>query len=394
MDAAWGEEEEKEAEEEGSVDGGEDGEDDDDEEEDEGYLQALQDAGMDGLDDAAASSSSSSSSAKGPMAAKNESVEYRLAHLNAASRGEVELSGSEGDSASESEEGEEESAEAVAAVLDGEEVVVDPEAPNLGAVERTTEEGSEGRFLALVNLDWAQIRAVDIHALLQSCIPSMGGGSILRVTVYPSDYGLARMEEEARDGPVRLLRAAEAAAAAAAEREKERRLRLGVGAVGKKKATAAASALVLGGSSKPKHGGMAAAEEEEKDRTDPALVRSYELNKLKYYYAVAECDSSETAAAVYAMADGMEFGDSSNFLDLRFVPPGTVLKNAPRDVSQAVPEDYEACVMLSTPPPPPPLAIFCFVPRTRSKLTLPYNPCLTLCPSALSFSRERCSPQR
>ena len=135
-------------------------------------------------------------------------------------------------------------------------------------------------------------------------------------------------------------------------------------------------------------------EEEEKDRTDPALVRSYELNKLKYYYAVAECDSSETAAAVYAMADGMEFGDSSNFLDLRFVPPGTVLKNAPRDVSQAVPEDYEACVMLSTPPPPPPLAIFCFVPCTRSKLTLPYNPCLTLCPSALSFSRERCSPQR
>ena len=53
--------------------------------------------------------------------------------------------------------------------------------------------------LALVDLDWDKLRAVDIFAALRSFLPV--GGAIKRVTVYPSDYGLERMAQEAAEGP-------------------------------------------------------------------------------------------------------------------------------------------------------------------------------------------------
>lgn len=51
----------------------------------------------------------------------------------------------------------------------------------------------------MVDLDWEHIRAVDIYAALRSFLPA--GGRIESVTVYPSDYGLQRMKEEATRGP-------------------------------------------------------------------------------------------------------------------------------------------------------------------------------------------------
>ena len=353
--AAWGKDE-AEAEDAEEEEEEEEEEQEEEEEEDEDYRRALAEAGMDGASAlggggraaAAAASASAGAAVRRGGGKRGESVEARLARLNAASRGLAAFSGSEGEgSTSEEEEGgaaggggalgEADEAAALAALqlaLDGEDVVVDPDAPDLSAPEHSTAEGAEGRLLALVNLDWAQLRAVDLHALLQSCVPAKGGGSVLRVTVYPSDYGLARMEEEARQGPVRLLRAAEEAAG------RKRAAAAGRGGRG----GGGGQPLLLGGSSGPKHGGMAGAEEEERDTTDPAVLRAYELNKLKYYYAVAECDRPETAAAVYAACDGLEFEDTSNVMDLRFVPEGTVFANPPRDVSLAVPEDYEACV--------------------------------------------------
>jgi hypothetical protein len=40
---------------------------------------------------------------------------------------------------------------------------------------------------------------VDIYAALRSFLPA--GGRLLRVTVYPSDYGLQRMATEEAAGP-------------------------------------------------------------------------------------------------------------------------------------------------------------------------------------------------
>lgn len=70
------------------------------------------------------------------------------------------------------------------------------------------------------------------------------------------------------------------------------------------------------------------------------LVRKYELERLLYYYAVVECDSSATAQALYAACDGADFGDSGNVIDLRFLPDDAELPDAPRDAATRVPHNY------------------------------------------------------
>ena len=43
----------------------------------------------------------------------------------------------------------------------------------------------------------------------------------------------------------------------------------------------------------------------------------YERSKLRYYFAVVECDSVSTAGHLYAQCDGLEFELSAN----RWAPP-------------------------------------------------------------------------
>jgi hypothetical protein len=61
-----------------------------------------------------------------------------------------------------------------------------------------------------------------------------------------------------------------------------------------------------------------------KSKKDSALneivLRAYELSKLRYYFAVAVCDSPRTAEALYQQLDGVEFEHSAMVFDLRFVP--------------------------------------------------------------------------
>ncbi len=97
-----------------------------------------------------------------------------------------------------------------------------------------------------------------------------------RVTVYPSDYGLERMAEEAALGPQKIFKVGS-----------------GGGAIGAAKAApvvAAAAAGKKGKKGKKDEEGeseeASEEEEEEENDIDKKRLAMYEKSKLRYYYAV------------------------------------------------------------------------------------------------------------
>ncbi|MCO5613649.1 hypothetical protein L7F22_067927 [Adiantum nelumboides] len=153
---------------------------------------------------------------------------------------------------------------------------------------------TETRRLALMNMDWDHLRAVDLLAVMNSFLPK--GGQILSISVFPSEFGLQQMKEEEKRGPQKIFQSQ-------------------------------------------------SSDEDEEDADEGVnmeRLRQYERDKLRYYYAVVECDSKETADFLYKFCDGMEFERTSNTLDLRFIPEDMKFLNDPRDVAKEVPSDYQA----------------------------------------------------
>ncbi|GMP32077.1 hypothetical protein CsSME_00006001 [Camellia sinensis var. sinensis] len=171
---------------------------------------------------------------------------------------------------------------------------IDSEEDNFVPEENVPEIDKETRRLAVVNLDWSHVKAVDLYVLLSSFLPK--GGQILSVVVYPSEFGLKRMEEEALHGPVGLF-----------DDDNEQN----------------------------------GSDDDNDDEIDEKKLRAYEISRLRYYYAVVECDSVATADYLYKTCDGVEFERSSNKLDLRFIPDSMEFKNPPRDVATEAPTSYE-----------------------------------------------------
>jgi len=60
------------------------------------------------------------------------------------------------------------------------------------------------------------------------------------------------------------------------------------------------------------------------EHVDEVAVRKYELQKLRYYFAVAEMSSVRASEVLYQELDGVELEHSAMAFDLRFVPDDTV----------------------------------------------------------------------
>eukprot|EP01025_Chloroclados_australasicus_P065291 TRINITY_DN8904_c0_g2_i3.p1 TRINITY_DN8904_c0_g2~~TRINITY_DN8904_c0_g2_i3.p1 ORF type:complete len:760 (-),score=156.28 TRINITY_DN8904_c0_g2_i3:21-2300(-) len=165
--------------------------------------------------------------------------------------------------------------------------------------------------LAAVDLDWQKVRAVDILCTMQSFLPQ--GGRITCVTVYPSDYGLEQMEKESIEGPEAVFQTSQ-------------------------------NGNSIGNNIRERDDYDEDEEEEESDEHDEVKSRVviYERSKLRWYYAVIECDSRETAEVLYNECDGFEFEGTACKFDLRYIPDDMSFdgRNV-RDEAKVVPDDYK-----------------------------------------------------
>lgn len=222
----------------------------------------------------------------------DKSSEDRLDYLTKLARGEI----------SDVEESESESDDDLLAAED-EELLAQ------AAEEEEVEEiplGDATSRIAVQNVDWSRMRAQDILVALQSFLPV--GGVIKSVTVYMSEFGEKRMAEEETHGPcVGSIERQEVSLSDPTDFEILRR-----------------------------------GEANEGDNFDMQKLRKYELDKLKYYFAIVDFNSAEVADHVYKECDGVEFERSSSVFDLRFVPEDLEIERPVRDAATEITEDYQA----------------------------------------------------
>ena len=175
--------------------------------------------------------------------------------------------------------------------------------------------------LAVVNLDWDNIRAADLMAVFSSFVPSTG--RIQRISIYPSDFGRERMEQEDMEGPpkdifpTRVINEAEETSGEEnhsendSEEDNEEKI---------KKSMLA---------------------DNEGVEFNSAKLRRYQLERLRYFFAIIICSSSAVAETIYNAVDGTEYLTTANFFDLRFVPNETDFStDRPRDQCERIPDGY------------------------------------------------------
>ncbi|KAF2496640.1 hypothetical protein BU16DRAFT_337747 [Lophium mytilinum] len=178
--------------------------------------------------------------------------------------------------------------------------------------------GEVSSRLAVVNLDWDNIRAVDLLAVSSSFVPAEG--RILDVTVYPSEFGRERLERERVEGPPKEI----FAAAKRAELDSD-------------ESPDASDVDSDAEDEKIKKGLL---EEDQGDEFNSSALRAYQLDRLRYYYAVITCSSTNVAKSLYDNMDGREYLSSANFFDLRFVPDDVTFDDKPRDECTSLPDSY------------------------------------------------------
>eukprot|EP01135_Chromosphaera_perkinsii_P002935 Nk52_evm46s230 gene=Nk52_evmTU46s230 len=161
--------------------------------------------------------------------------------------------------------------------------------------EEDIEMGDPTVRIAVQNVDWDNIKAEDLFVLLNSFKPSTG--VLHSISIYTSEYGKSMLEQESKSGPATFFK----------EYEK----------------------------SHPKK----ASDNETEYRQE--VLRAYQKQRLRYYYAVAVFDCVDTAKAVYDQCDGVEFEKSSNKFDLRYVPDELSFdEDKPVSICTDMPEDY------------------------------------------------------
>ena len=175
--------------------------------------------------------------------------------------------------------------------------------------------------IAVVNLDWENIRAEDLMAVFSSFLPS--GGRVLHVSVYPSEFGKERMEREEVEGPPREIFAGQKG-----DDEEEEEY-------------SSDEDSDEGSDEEGERIKKSMLREDKGEEFNSTQLRQYQLERLRYFYAILTFSSKEAAKRVYDLVDGAEYLSSANFFDLRFVPDDVDFSgDKPRDECERIPDGY------------------------------------------------------
>ena len=315
---------------------------------------------------------------------QDNSMEARIAYLNALSRGDISASSSSEDDDDASSDGEsdddDDSSTSSTDDVYGKSGIFDPNhAPLPGdhisdneqqqanddhdddyeeAAELTHEPSPH---LCILNLNWEHTRAVDVYAMLHSFCPP---GTLKTVEVYPSDFGRERMEKERVEGPTGLWKRdkqknekgekdededgegkfwssddesngsedeneslsdqddAKLNEKDAADDEHDSDLNSDDDDEDIHNLAEATSKLYahFPPQSTIMKNSQLRTEEEEEEGFDIEKLREYEASKLRYYFAIATFATPSAAGTVYENVDGMEMEHSAAEIDVRVLP--------------------------------------------------------------------------
>ena len=159
--------------------------------------------------------------------------------------------------------------------------------------------------VAICNVDWDRINAQDLYVLLSSFKTAIG--AINSVRIYYSKFGEERLTIEEQKGPAQFI-FGKASCIDTLEVDNQESNQY---VIDDQKST---------DDQEEENQDNADSDEEVKDTKTVEKLRKYQLERLKYFYAVVECDSDATAQTIYNELDGMEYESSSSTLDLRFIP--------------------------------------------------------------------------
>lgn len=191
--------------------------------------------------------------------------------------------------------------------------------------EQSVETGEVTNRIAIVNIDWDHIKSVDLMALFSSFVPV--GGRIEKISVYPSEFGKERMNREELEGPPKEIFKKSAEAEDEDDSESDSDDEEDVDEEEDVDSDDEIKKELL--------------QEGTDQDFDSDALRTYQLDRLRYYYAVMVCSDPNTAHKIYEATDGSEYLSSSNFLDLRFIPDDVTFDDEPRDECDAVPKGYK-----------------------------------------------------
>ncbi|KHC67706.1 hypothetical protein MGE_01075 [Candida albicans P75010] len=201
-------------------------------------------------------------------------------------------------------------------------VVEDEEESDIEIEETKPEDTEPTCAFAVVNMDWDNIRAVDLMATFVSFVPK--GGAIKSVTIYPSEFGKERMQKEEIEGPPREL-----------FKSKKKR------EVDSDSEDIDSDVDVNDIDNLAKITRKLYEEDDGKEDYDSKALRRYQLQRLRYYYAVVKCDSVETARSIYQNCDGTEYESTANIFDLRYVPDDMEFDDdEAKDTCSKIPSSY------------------------------------------------------